>query len=348
MNIKVRTRSEPFKHALGILLCLFFLSLSSSAQDCKRIAGPSTFDRDLLAAQQGDTVAALKTGKAFYNGVRAKRSYYDAAKWFEVAANGGSAEAKAWLGASYLFGLGVKTDPMRGRDLIVAAADEGSPIGTRFLGLMYQTGQGMPRDYAKAISLLRKAADRGDGYSFNALGTTYKYGIGVERNGEIAKSMFEKGAAMGDSWALLHLGEIYATGELPTGRNRDLTKALELYSAATKAGNPLAPFRMGKLYETGTFGRPELSRIFACYQESAISGFAMAQVEVGKAYEHGIGTEVNPLEAYVWYSLAMERGNREASNLLEPLIDKLSYAQATEARALLRKRRELTGRILGR
>ena len=123
---------------------------------------------------------------------------------------------------------------------------------------------------------------------------------------------------------------------------------MELYSAAGRTGNPVAPFRIGKLYEAGNFGKPELDKIFACYQISAIRGFAPAQVEVGKAYERGIGTEVNPLEAYVWYSLSSERRNPEAVQLLDQLSDKLNYQQITEARAILVKRRKITGRILAR
>jgi TPR repeat protein len=293
--------------------------------------------------------AGVRIAKAFFNGgVRAERSYSEAFKWFEVAANGGSPEAKAWLGASYLFGLGVAPDLLRGKDLIEAAANEGSPVATRFLGLMYLKGVAVHRDSAKAISLLRKAGDQGDGYSFNELGLAYRLGDGVEQNVETAKSMFEKGAALNDGWALLHLGELYAIGDLKTGKNKDLKKALQLYSAAQRAGNPIASFKLAKMHETGFFGKPQLDKIFACYQEAAIRGFGVAQVEVGKAYQYGIGTEANPLEAFVWYSLGSERGNREAARLLEPLIDKLSYEQMTEARALLVKRRKTTGRILGR
>ncbi len=347
VNMEARIRLEPLKRVPVILLCILFLSLSAIAQVC-RSSGSSSFNRNLALAQQGDAAAQLKVAKAFYNGIKANRSYYDAFKWFEVAANSGSVEAKAWLGSCYLFGLGVNPDANRGKDLIEAAANAGNPVGTRFLGLMYQTGQGLPRDTAKAISLLKKAAEQGDSYSFSALGLIYRNGIGVERNGIIAKNMFEKGAALGDGWSLLHLGEEYATGELPTRRNKDYIKALELYSAAMRTGNPIAPFRIAKLYETGTFGKPELDRIFACYQQSAIRGLAPAQVEVGKAYERGIGTEVNLLEAYVWYSLSSERKNREGDQLLEQLIDRLSHEQITKARAILVQRRKVTGRILAR
>lgn len=346
MNIEVRTRLEPFKRASVILLCILFFSFSAIAQVC-RVAGPTSLDGVLEGAQRGDVRAMLRVGKAFYHGgVRSERSYSDANKWFEVAANSGSVEAKAWLGSSYLFGLGVKTNISRGKDLIEAAAKEGNPVGVRFLGMMYRRGIGVPRDYAKATSLLRKAAEQGDGYSYNALGEIYQHGFGVDRNLETARSMYEKGAALGDGWALLHLGEIYATGERSTGRNRNVAKALNLYSAAVRAGNPIAPFRIGKLYETGIFGNPDGKKIFDCYQQSAIRGFAVAQLQVGKAYERGVGTEVNPLEAYVWYSLSSERNNREATNLRELLTDKLSYEQMTEARALLIRRRKVTGRIL--
>jgi len=346
MNIEVRTRLEPLTRASVILLCILFFSFSATAQTC-RISGPTSVDGVVAAAQRGDAGAALRVAKAFYNGgVRAEQSYYDAFKWFEAAANSGSVEAKAWLGSCYLFGFGTRPDLNRGKDLIESAANEGNPVGTRFLGMMYRRGVGVPRDYAKAISLLTKAAEQGDGYSYNALGEIYQHGFTVERNREAAKSMFEKGAALGDGWALLHLGEIYATGEPSTRRNKDYAKALELYSAAMRAGNPIAPFRIGKLYESGKFGNPERSKIFACYQQSAIRGFPIAQLAVGKAYEHGIGTEVNSVEAYVWYSLSSERSNREAFNLRDSLIDRLSYNQMTEARALLVKRRKMTGRIM--
>ena len=160
MNMKVRTRLDLLKRALVILFCISLLSISSIAQVC-RSGSSSSNDRVQAAAQRGDPGAALKVAKAFYNGgVGSKRSYYNAFKWFEIAANSGSTEAKAWLGACYLFGLGVKPDLSRGKDLIEAAANEGSPVGARFLGLMYQRGIALPRDFPKAISLLRKSKPR--------------------------------------------------------------------------------------------------------------------------------------------------------------------------------------------
>ena len=160
--------------------------------------------------------------------------------------------------------------------------------------------------------------------------------------------MFAQGAQLGDSWALLHLGEMYATGDLETGQKKDYATALRLYSESARAGNPIAPFRIGKLFETGAFGEPDLSKIFSYYQTSARRGFGLAQAQVGKAYDRGIGTEANPVEAYVWYSMAAAHGNKEAAALRDPLEDKLGFEQLKEASALLRSRRETTRRVLGR
>ncbi|MFI5337655.1 MAG: hypothetical protein ACHQ5A_12780, partial [Opitutales bacterium] len=85
------------------------------------------------------------------------------------------------------------------------------------------------------------------------------------------------------------------------------------------------------------FAAPLSDDELASLQVKARRGNAIAQYNLGLAYSEGRGVAADPLEAYVWLSLAMENGTR--GRALDNLLGTLSNEQLTEARQRLAERR---------
>ncbi len=65
----------------------------------------------------------------------------DAASWFQKAARQNYSPALLWLGLSYVRGLGMPTDFLKGVDYLQRAADAGNIFAKRELGLLMTRGR---------------------------------------------------------------------------------------------------------------------------------------------------------------------------------------------------------------
>ncbi|MDR2455125.1 MAG: sel1 repeat family protein [Deltaproteobacteria bacterium] len=111
----------------------------------------------------------------------ARADFKEAAKWFEAAAESGSAPAQVNLGLMRLLGLGGRPDPSKAFELFLKAAGSGDPAASLNLGVMLYTGEGFPADAKKAASWFEKAADLGDPEAMSVMGALFELGDGVER-----------------------------------------------------------------------------------------------------------------------------------------------------------------------
>jgi TPR repeat protein len=305
-----------------------------------KVSSNSAFEHDLSAARQGDTLAQLRVGKAYYfgtNDANGKGNHSEAFKWFELASRGGCKEGAAWLGNSYLNGDGVREDKARGTTLIRSAADADDPVGLRFLALMYQDGNGIRRDYSQAFALLSKAVLLNDPNSYDRLGNLYRNGFGTQKDPRKAVKLYAEGARLGDPWAQLQLGEMYYTGAPEADVPKDQAMALRLYEDAASQGNKLAAFYAGKMYAAGTGAKQDYQKAVEYYLEAARRRFPAAQLSMGEAAEHGLGTAVNLFDAYAWYSLAADNGNTKANERLETLSATFTATEKSEAEARFRE-----------
>jgi TPR repeat protein len=297
----------------------------------------SSFPNEVAQANGGNVTAELSVAKAYYagtTGTTPKRNYLQAAYYFQAAANGGSAEANAWLGSLYLHGHGVVRNLTTALNLIQASANSNNPIGLRFLALMYVGGVGVTRNYAEAVTLFNKAASLNDPVSYDHLGNMYLRGLGVSRNVSTAVNLFNQGIKLGDPWSMLHLGELYAQGVSPLTKNT--TTALNYYVQSASAGNYMAAFRAGVCYETGTGTGQSYASAWNYYKQAALKGYAPAQRAIGRYLQNGLGgNAVDLVRAYVWYSLAAVQGDGIASAQLVSVSKQMTSAQVQQAQTML-------------
>lgn len=133
----------------------------------------------------------------------------------EFDALAGDAEAQAWLGKKYFWGLGgLQRNEHMAREWFERAAAQNHPEGLYNLGCFYANGQGgVARDAPRAMEFFRRAANAEKPFfmAVNAVAQHYMSDKN-ERNYTLAKEYLLKAANMGSDDALFSLATIAREG----------------------------------------------------------------------------------------------------------------------------------------
>lgn len=87
----------------------------------------------------------------------------EAIKWYQKAAEQGSADAQYKLGVCYEKGEGVEKDAVEAAKWYQEAAEQGNKYAQYNLAALYEKGQdALEMDKEKALKWYRKAAEQGD------------------------------------------------------------------------------------------------------------------------------------------------------------------------------------------
>lgn len=123
----------------------------------------STLEELIAAAEGGDALAAFQYGQLLEFGDQVEADPAKARRFYEVAAQGGNANAAFALGKAYADGtLGLKRDPARALEFYRRAAAD-VPEAVFNLGAAYVSGRGVRRDYVEGLAWLLVAQERGAG-----------------------------------------------------------------------------------------------------------------------------------------------------------------------------------------
>jgi uncharacterized protein len=153
----------------------------------------------------------------------------------------------------------------------------------------------------EAVKWLRKAAENGDAGALEMLGRRYYVGMGEEKNLDKAVGLWSQAAAKGSSAAQFQLAHCYGSGE---GVPKDIRKAVSLFRQAAEAGHAEAQLQMGCLY-----------------QDDTTDG----------------GAPKNPVEACKWFSLAAAQGAAGAAKGQSDIEKIMTPEQIAEAQKLSRE-----------
>ena len=151
----------------------------------------------------------------------------------------------------------------------IAAAAGGAAAAQLAVGRRYLEGDGVPQDGARAFQYLTQAARQGEADAFALLGRMYESGVGVKRDfGRVALHYRAALRPESSADAAFALGYLSLKGR---GVAHDEIEAARLFRMAALKGHPAARF----------------------YTASA-------------AEEGWVDGVPDPVEAYAWYSLAIE------------------------------------------
>lgn len=119
-----------------------------------------------------DADGCYQKAEAYYYGEGVRQSYYEAVKWYMVAAELGHADAQCDLGNCYYY------------------------------------GEGLPENYERSVYWYEKSAEQGNVRALYNLGNSYYYGEGVARDEKLAIAYYDRAASLGSVQAEERLEEL--------------------------------------------------------------------------------------------------------------------------------------------
>lgn len=236
----------------------------------------------LKAAQQGYSIAQANYGLRYYFGQPGLPLDYDKAfPWLYKAAQQGHTEAQRDVGESYKYGRGTQADPKLAAQWYRTAAEKGDAFSQAELGDALFEGNGVAQNVGEALQWYRKSADQKDSYAQRKLGIAYLYG--------------------------------------QNGAPKDLPAAFELLKQGAEAGDSVAQFYFGYMYDQGIFVQRDVPTAVGWYRKSANQDYADAQASMGLAYMKGVTVPKDLETARVWLEKAKANGSEKAAEYLNSL-----------------------------
>ncbi|MBQ8530484.1 MAG: SEL1-like repeat protein [Parabacteroides sp.] len=185
-------------------------------------------------ANQGNKEGEYYLGYCYYYGKGIKQDYYEAVKWYKLAAEQGNETAQYNLGECYYYGEGVKQDYNEAVKWYKLAAEQGDETAQCNLGYCYKNGQGVKQDYNEAVKWYKLAAEQGNETAQNNLGVCYENGEGIKQDYNEAVKWYKLAAEQGYARAQNNLGICYEYGR---GVKQDYNEAVKWYKLAAEQGN---------------------------------------------------------------------------------------------------------------
>ena len=144
------------------LVCSLGLTLMTSVSADQSDWGMvDRFNKLMTLAKQGNIKAMYEVGKRYERGRGTKKSFTEAANWYQKAAAGGQTAAQARLGILYFEGRGVSQNYKIALELLSSAAKDNIPSAQFQLANMYELGAGVPENLDLAIEWYKKAYKNG-------------------------------------------------------------------------------------------------------------------------------------------------------------------------------------------
>lgn len=317
------------------------------------------------AAEAGDVLSVLLVAR-FYEGQfgfpELKDSKASLANYAK-AADMGNAGAMAALGSRLLSGDEKNRDEKKGREWLkqaiaakeysaylvlgdyeenikkdlkaaLAEYERGKDAGQMDCMLrsadFYFEGKGVDKDAERGLALLGKAAEAGSPVANLRLAVR---ALAAEKPGKadlLAGYGHLLAAANGNlGEAQNQLGLLYLSGKLGIA---DGPAGLAWLTRAAQGGNAQSQNNLATLYERGLGGVPKnLDNASQLYLLAANQGHGPATLALARLLNDGLGTKADPVKAWALASLAVERGEKDAAQLVSEINAKLDDKQKAEA-----------------
>jgi uncharacterized protein len=262
-----------------------------------------------------------------------------AARYYQIAAEGGDESAQLALGDLYRRGNGVAADPAAAEHwyaeaakTVKAKATSGNVRAQDRLGQLYLEGKGLPKDPEAGVNWLNTAALNGYVWAQYRLGRLFESGSrDVEPNAALAARYYEMAAAQGETNSMYSLAKLYASGN---GVARDGARAAELFKQCAAKGETNAYAMLGELYARGDGLPKDDAEAIRWYTEGARNGDANALLKLGEAFEAGRGVQQDPAQALMWYILSEQQDPERAGARVRQLTTELDPATVSQAERL--------------
>lgn len=242
----------------------------------------------------------------------------------ESQALAGNATAALHLGYQYWQGTSGPKHPERARQWLEKASAMGSGEADWLLGNFFLTGiplkaplsSAQQASVSLALQALERAASRGIASGAWLLGRFFDDGEIVSRNLTTAARWFEKGAQMGHAFSTTAFASILYRGDHP-GYPTNRVAARQLFLIAAEKGDPVAQFELSKMYQTGV-GGAEISKEALRWLKLALAnGISNAGDNLGIFFLQGGGGLEPDLEQAMVYLKDAYRNNSPVSPAIQ-------------------------------
>ncbi len=232
-------------------------------------------------ADSGDSEAQYYAGVMFIFGRKAIQKDPVRGCAYEEKASAGRANAMFLVGMCYQSGAGGSQDNAKAEAAYTRASEMGFPKAKCALGKMLMAN---PQQAARGLDLCQEAAAAGDVDAQVAVGDAYFNGATGKRDYSAARRWYAMAAKQNNTHAARRLGEMYANGD---GGPKDTKKAIELWTAAERAGDPLVAILVAdQLFSDLTGGRKPGPGTYAFKGGVPVSDFAVVEAWYRLAQDH--------------------------------------------------------------
>jgi hypothetical protein len=177
--------------------------------------------------------------------------------------------------------------------------------------------------------LILKMANAGDPKANTVLGIRALDEMGAAPvNLADAVRYLSRAAEAGQPVAQFRLGTLY---EHAQGVTADPLKAAHWYELSAKQGNRKAMHNLAVFYANGALGKKDLAQAGVWFAKAAALGLTDSQFNLAFLHERGYGVRQSLVEAYKWYAIAAVAGDKEAKARVNVLATQLSAAEKTGA-----------------
>lgn len=188
------------------------------------------------------------------------------------------------------------------------AAEAGSPMANWYLGTMYRLGEGVGADPAKSFGYYRQVA-----ISYDA----------EQPNTRLMQMTVD---------SLVRVGDAYRHGLAAAGIERDVQRALNLYTMAAGHGHPAALYGIGLVYLEGDGLKQRPDQGVKWLMRAARKRYAPAETMLGDLYWDGKIVEQDRTRAIMWYRLARQTARPDEQAAIMSRFDAVMSAASAEER----------------
>ncbi|WP_395446885.1 caspase family protein [Aminobacter sp. UC22_36] len=180
-------------------------------------------------------------------------------------------------------------------------------------------------NFKEALSELNAASDAGHVRASYLLGRLYQFGAAVERDPAKAIPLFEAGAKRGDPYSQLSMGKALING---TEIKADVVRGMSLVEQSAESGHTYAMNFLGTEYFLGRHVKKDYSRALRHFQNSADRQDVYGMVNLAVLYRDGAGVEKDQARAAKLFEAARIKGHPYAGRLLGQMAEQNGTADA--------------------
>ena len=321
-------------------------------------------------AEVGSVDAQFNMGWAYEHGKGVPQDYYQAATWYQLAADQELARAQYRLGTMYLFGRGIPQNDRQAMKWYRRAATQGEARAQFALGKMFLEGVGIPKDIVSALLWWKLAAMNGNARAKKQIPDVsgnvhpadiinvqrwvrhclesnyrnctvnsaltppdYRRGLRAYQIGDATTAIKEwlPLAEAGDAESQLRLSLMYDRGK---GVPQDSQRALFWVRKAAGQGFAAAEFRLGVIHAQSRGTRQNDRQAVKWYRKAAEQKLGEAQVALGLMYREGAGVPRDLVQALMWWNLAAVTGGSDVVRLRDRLAQDMDAVDISLAEDL--------------